>query len=1003
MKKIIQIFFISTLLTGCSFAQTPFTLSIRDATGSPYDLKTIFTPQMFANYSAPNLFLGDTNIVFYPVNGVITNALIEGPYSIIFAGNPKTLTVYLPGLWATNIPGITLPINLADPRWRIGGFQTGFYFTNLLGSVLFASNAAISGVATNAAPGGNIVTNGQSAITLYGTFHGVADNASSAAYSLSANAVVGNIVNQTVLAGDLVAIVPNVTNAGGYTNINGLFKQGIAYLGTQRFYTETAGINNGPVNYPTLVADLNSTYHLALNHLGDLDVLGNYAYVPAEAWYDCGNHSNTVIAVVNAQTLTPICVAVITNHTTACSGVAVDKSSGQFIYAASFCDGTIQEYKILNGTNFVFNRSISTGVSGIQGIEVTNGYAFLSAGTTTVDVWRVDLASGVAVEIFSKNIGSAETEGVAFTNNFLEVLAPDIGSIFLKITNSTITVLSKASILSTNPPPLTQSNVINVDSTNSGFWVQTGLASSTLGYDGLLDGLYCYLPFADGDNLVVFDRSKNRILFTNDDVNKAKIEESGIISGRGLAVTNGIVRTFQTTSQFDAMSNLTFSYWFLTTNTASQETFAKHSGGINGTFFINRNNPTQLQFTTINAASSRVNLVATAPYSLADGVPHMDTVTYDGTTMKIFIDGVFKSAAAQTGLLKSTPAISAALSQGNNVIGRFDEFCAWSRALSAEEILSLYKKFAPTNAPYADTTGNFYVAGTNSVIAVIAADVVATNIYANSLTINNANISSLALNSAFALTNGNQLWYSMTSTVPAWNPNFVQLATSTNAQSKIFILTNSAGGSGWSESTSNSVPDNILSSNVALLNANQIFTGNNYFVNTTTFTNGIRIAGVTSGSQTIIFSQGNGFIQINGPIQVIGNLVGNNNTDLTQWRNLPLSGFISASSGVLTNLTVSKITLGSSGTTISNVFYVTSSLTFPLLASLNSSEQVMSASGAKTNSCSAIVTPPFDFPTGADCFAIIRSNNYVNVVVNALAAGGIASYTGTFKVEVIQH
>lgn len=113
-------------------AQTPVTLNLRDVTGAAVNFTTTFTAQTLAGANYPNLILS-TPITVTPTNGVITTNLIEGPYAISFVGFPKTIYRYVPGLWATNIAGVTLPVNLADPRWALSGFQTILIQSNLLG------------------------------------------------------------------------------------------------------------------------------------------------------------------------------------------------------------------------------------------------------------------------------------------------------------------------------------------------------------------------------------------------------------------------------------------------------------------------------------------------------------------------------------------------------------------------------------------------------------------------------------------------------------------------------------------------------------------------------------------------------------------------------------------------------------------------------------------------------------------------------------------------------
>ncbi len=102
-----------------------------DATRTPYNFTTIFTPQQIYGLSYPNAVYG-IGIPTTPINGMASNSLLEGPYAITFVGSPVTLYRYVPGLWVTNIAGMTLPINLEDARWSLKAFQTTLVVSNYL-------------------------------------------------------------------------------------------------------------------------------------------------------------------------------------------------------------------------------------------------------------------------------------------------------------------------------------------------------------------------------------------------------------------------------------------------------------------------------------------------------------------------------------------------------------------------------------------------------------------------------------------------------------------------------------------------------------------------------------------------------------------------------------------------------------------------------------------------------------------------------------------------------
>jgi hypothetical protein len=141
--SLLAVFISAFSLQPSAFAQTPVTLSIRDATGSPLNLTTIFTPQTVPGVAYPNINYGG-GVSCVPQSGSVVTNLLEGPYSITFVGNPRTLHVFVPDFWATNIPGMTLPINLANPRWQLNGFQLLFVQTNYLTIASYQSTTLVT-------------------------------------------------------------------------------------------------------------------------------------------------------------------------------------------------------------------------------------------------------------------------------------------------------------------------------------------------------------------------------------------------------------------------------------------------------------------------------------------------------------------------------------------------------------------------------------------------------------------------------------------------------------------------------------------------------------------------------------------------------------------------------------------------------------------------------------------------------------------------------------------
>ena len=58
MKKLLLLLAFGLWTVDCGLSQTPFTLSVRDATSSPYNLTAVFTPQTIYGYTFSNAIYG---------------------------------------------------------------------------------------------------------------------------------------------------------------------------------------------------------------------------------------------------------------------------------------------------------------------------------------------------------------------------------------------------------------------------------------------------------------------------------------------------------------------------------------------------------------------------------------------------------------------------------------------------------------------------------------------------------------------------------------------------------------------------------------------------------------------------------------------------------------------------------------------------------------------------------------------------------------------------------
>lgn len=104
------------------------------------------------------------------------------------------------------------------------------------------------------------------------------------------------------------------------------------------------------------------------------------------------------------------------------------------------------------------------------------------------------------------------------------------------------------------------------------------------------------------------------------------------------------------------------------------------------------------------------NISSTFDYNGANVLDwHMLTGTYDGSTIKIYLDGVLANSAAATGSINVNTDqlwIGGAL-YGSHFTGKLDETRIYSRALTAADVLALYNLVgAPATVPDAPTIGS---------------------------------------------------------------------------------------------------------------------------------------------------------------------------------------------------------------------------------------------------------------------------------------------------------
>lgn len=101
--------------------------------------------------------------------------------------------------------------------------------------------------------------------------------------------------------------------------------------------------------------------------------------------------------------------------------------------------------------------------------------------------------------------------------------------------------------------------------------------------------------------------------------------------------------------------------------------------------------------------------VPVAASNLANLNWHHIVGTYDGSRVKLYIDGVLKTDVARSGLFRGNDAIGIGGNAGEYFHGTIDEVYIYNRALSASEVTTLFNAVSIDSPPVADAGDDFSV------------------------------------------------------------------------------------------------------------------------------------------------------------------------------------------------------------------------------------------------------------------------------------------------------
>ncbi|HGE72516.1 TPA: LamG domain-containing protein [Candidatus Poribacteria bacterium] len=198
-----------------------------------------------------------------------------------------------------------------------------------------------------------------------------------------------------------------------------------------------------------------------------------------------------------------------------------------------------------------------------------------------------------------------------------------------------------------------------------------------LSYSAPDPDLIMYLPMDEGKGDTVKDLSPNG--FVGKIVGKDYKWVDGK-KGKGLDIVNGTEVQVEDDDRLDKMKALTLELWVYQPEHQATGIVQKGQNWPGMSYLMQPWSDQQIYF-GINDTSSRA-IAPAGSYSLKKWY-HL-AGTFDGTTLKVFIDGEEKSSAKSPA--KEVPDTATPLQVGNRFTGSIDEFAMYKRALTADEI-----------------------------------------------------------------------------------------------------------------------------------------------------------------------------------------------------------------------------------------------------------------------------------------------------------------------------
>lgn len=217
----------------------------------------------------------------------------------------------------------------------------------------------------------------------------------------------------------------------------------------------------------------------------------------------------------------------------------------------------------------------------------------------------------------------------------------------------------------------------------------------------LLNSLITYSQISLDSNLVLYypfiNGSQNEISYLHHGIGTDVVSATG---HRG--EVNSALSFNGSTSYIDipdsrnisGFATMTVSAWIKTSTAQNQIIIGKHSGSVNGEWYLGTLNSGNIRFTHVNASDVRVD--CDKPFVYNDGRWHHLAGVYDGSEMKIFVDGNLLGSCSQSGVGKRQANANLRIGRysaaGWMYQGDIDNVYIYNRALSNNEILALYNQ-----------------------------------------------------------------------------------------------------------------------------------------------------------------------------------------------------------------------------------------------------------------------------------------------------------------------